>query len=142
MGVYEENIVPIKVSNLAEYISDRKRVTLYEALVYIYSNPMYKEMYNEGAKWWYLSSEALYEEFENHRKEHASNVSKEVFEYFTYTLEMYAQTKRMSGLQVLALFKEHGVDKYLFEHYDLLHTQGTGYVIDEIEHLIQKRKRR
>ena len=32
--------------------------------MYIYSNPMYKELYNEGAKWWYLSSEALYEEFE------------------------------------------------------------------------------
>ena len=142
MGVYEENIVPIKVSNLAEYVSDKKRVSLYEALVYIYSNPMYKEMYNEGAKWWYLSSEALYEEFENRRKEHAQNVSKEVFEFFTYTLEMYAQSKRMSGLEVLALFKEYGVDKYLFEHYDLLHTQGTGYVLDEIGRIIQRRKRR
>ena len=142
MGVYEENIVPIKVSNLAEYVSDKKRVSLYEALVYIYSNPMYKEMYNEGAKWWYLSSEALYEEFEKRRKDNATNVSKEVFEFFTYTLEMYAQSKRMSGLEVLALFKEYGVDKYLFEHYDLLHTQGTGYVLDEIGRIIQRRKRR
>ena len=55
---------------------------------------------------------------------------------------MYAQRKRKSGLEVLALFKEYGVDKYLFEHYDLLHTQGTGYVLDEIGRLIQRRKRR
>ena len=142
MGIYEENIVPIKISNLAKYVSERKKIPLYEALVYTLSNPMYKELYNEGSKWWYLSSEALYDEFENHRKEQILNVSKEAFDFFTYTLEMYAQSKRMSGLQALALFRESGVDNYLLEHYDLLHTQGTGYVIDEIGHLIQRHKRR
>ena len=41
MGVYEENIVPVKISNLAEYVSERRRISLDETLVYIYSNPMY-----------------------------------------------------------------------------------------------------
>ena len=63
MGVYEENIIPIKIAHLAEYVSRKKRISLDEALTYIYSNDMYKELYNEGAKWWYLSSEALYEEY-------------------------------------------------------------------------------
>ena len=63
MGVYEDNIVPVKIASLAEYVAERKRVSLEEALVYIYSNDMYEELYNEGAKWWYLSSEALYDEF-------------------------------------------------------------------------------
>ena len=88
MGIYEENIVPIKISNLAKYVSERKKIPLYEALVYTLSNPMYKELYNEGSKWWYLSSEALYDEFESHRKEQILNVSKEAFDFFTYTLEM------------------------------------------------------
>ena len=39
MSVYENNIVPIKISHLAEYVSQRKRISLDEALVYIYSNP-------------------------------------------------------------------------------------------------------
>ena len=56
MGVYEDNIVPVKIASLAEYIAERRRISLDEALVYIYSNPMYNELYNEGAKWWYLSS--------------------------------------------------------------------------------------
>ena len=68
MGVYEEQIVPIKISRLAEYVSQRKRIALEDALVYIYSNLMYNRLYDEGAKWWYLSTEALYDEFESARK--------------------------------------------------------------------------
>jgi hypothetical protein len=141
MGKYEENIVPIKISKLAEYVSQRKRISLDEALIYIYSNPMYKELYNEGAKWWYLSSEALYEEFERARKNIVHEVSKVEFEFFTYMLEKYALSNGMGGLQALALFKEYDVDEFLLNNYDLLHTQGTGYVIDEINRFIQRRRR-
>ena len=142
MGVYEDNIVPVKIASLAEYISERRRISLDEALVYIYSNDMYKELYNEGAKWWYLSSEALYDEFEARRKEKTTEVSLEAFEFYVYTLEKYAISKRMGGLQALALFKEYEADEFLLKHYDLLHTQGTGYVIDEVQRYINRRKKR
>ena len=142
MGVYEEQIVPIKIAGLAEYVARRKKTSWYAALIYIYSNPMYKELYNEGAKWWYLSSEALYEEFEKRRLERPIETSFEAFEFLTYTMESYARSKGISGLQALALFKDYGVDIYLLEHYDLLHTQGTGYVIDEVQRLIDRRKKK
>ena len=142
MGVYEDNIVPVKIASLAEYVSERKRVSLEEALVYIYSNDMYEELYNEGAKWWYLSSEALYDEFEACRKEQTVEISREAFEFYVYTLEKYAISKRLSGLQALALFKEYQADEFLLKHYDLLHTQGTGYVIDEVQRYIDRRKKR
>lgn len=29
---------------------------------------MFNKLYDEGAKWWYLSTEALYEEFKTARK--------------------------------------------------------------------------
>ena len=109
MGVYEEQIVPIKISRLAEYVSQRKHISLEEALTYIYINPMYDNLYDEGAKWWYLK---------------------------------YALAKGLTGLQALALMKRYDVDDFLLDHYDLLHTQGTGYVIDEIDRIIQRRKRR
>ena len=51
MGVYEENIVPVKISRLAEYVFRRKKISLDDALVYMYANPMYRELYDEGAKW-------------------------------------------------------------------------------------------
>ena len=142
MGVYEEQIVPIKISRLAEYVSQRKHIFLEEALVYVYTNPMYDKLYDEGAKWWYLSTEALYDEFEDARKSDQIPVTTEEFEFYTYCLEKYALAKRLTGLQALALFKRYKADEFLVEHYDLLHTQGTGYVIDEIDRFIQRRKRR
>ena len=142
MGVYEEQIVPIKISRLAEYVSQRKRISLDDALVYVYSNPMYDRLYDEGAKWWYLSAEALYEEFESARKEERRVVKREEFEFYTYCLEKFALLKGLTGLQAMALFKRYGADDYLIDHYDLLHTQGTGYVIDEVDRLIQRRKRK
>ena len=51
MGVYEENIIPIKIAHLAEHVSKVKRISLDDALVYIYVNPMYKRLYDEKAKW-------------------------------------------------------------------------------------------
>ena len=142
MGVYEDNIVPVKIASLAEYVAERRRISLEDALVYIYSNDMYEELYNEGAKWWYLSSEALYDEFEACRKEKTVEISREAFEFYVYTLEKYAISKRLSGLQALALFKEYQADEFLLKHYDLLHTQGTGYVIDEVQRYIDRRKKR
>lgn len=142
MGVYEEQIVPIKISRLAEYVSQRKHISLEEALAYIYINPMYEKLYDEGAKWWYLSNEALYEEFESARRDDCRFVRPEEFQFYTYTLEKYALAKGLTGLQALALLKRYGADKFLLDHYDLLHTQGTGYVIDEIDRYIQRRKRR
>lgn len=142
MGVYEDNIVPVKISRLAEYVSQRKRVSLDDALFYIYNNPMYMELYDEGAKWWYLSSEALYEEFEERRKKLVTWTTREAFDFYTYTLEKYAISRRMSGLQALALFKRYDADVFLLSHYDLLHTQGTGYVLDEVQRYIDRRKRR
>lgn len=142
MGVYEEQIVPIKISRLAEYISQRKRISLEDALAYIYINPMYDRLYDEGAKWWYLSTEALYDEFEAVRNVETRSITHEEFEFYTYTLEKYALTKGLTGLQALALLKRYGADDFLLDHYDLLHTQGTDYVIDEIDLLIRRRKRR
>jgi hypothetical protein len=142
MGVYEEQIVPIKISRLAEYVSKRKRIALEDALVYIYSNPMYDRLYDEGAKWWYLSTEALYDEFEAARNAERRSITHEEFEFYTYCLEKYALAKCLTGLQALALLKRYDADNYLIDHYDLLHTQGTGYVIDELDHFIQRRKRR
>lgn len=142
MGVYEEQIVPIKISRLAEYVSQRKHIFLDEGLVYVYTNPMYNKLYDEGAKWWYLSTEALYDVFEDSRKSDQTPVTTEEFEFYTYCLEKYALAKGLTGLQALALFKRYKADDFLVEHYDLLHTQGTGYVIDEIDRFIQRRKRR
>ena len=132
MGVYEENIIPIKVAQLAEYVSQVKRISLDDALVYIYVNPMYKRLYDE---------KALYEEFELRRGRQNREVLKEVFEFYTYCLEHYATLKRISGMRAWVIFKESGADDYVTNNYDLLHTQGIEYILDDIQRFINRRKR-
>ena len=141
MSVYEENIIPIKIAHLAEYVSKMKRISLDDALVYIYVNPMYKRLYDENAKWWYLSTEALYEEFELRRSRQRLEVLPPEFEFYTYCLENYATLKRISGIQAWGLFKETGADEYVIDNYDLLHTQGIDYVLDDIQRFISRRKK-
>lgn len=141
MSTYEEKIIPIKISQLAGYVAKVKRISLDDALVYIYVNPMYKRLYDEEAKWWYLSTEALYEEFELWRKRQSRDVPKEVFEFYTYCLENYAISKRISGLSAWTVFKESGADEYVIENYDLLHTQGLEYLLDDICRFLKRRKR-
>lgn len=141
MGVYENNIIPIKIAHLAEYVSKMKRISLDDALVYIYVNPMYERLYDENAKWWYLSTEALYEEFELRRSRQQIGVDKAVFEFYTYCLENYAIWKQISGMRAWLLFKESGADEYVIDNYDLLHTQGMEYVLDDIQRYINRRKR-
>lgn len=141
MGVYENNIIPIKISHLAEYVAKVKRISLDDALVYIYVNPMYERLYDENAKWWYLSTEALYNEFEMWRNRQRADVPKEVFEFYTYCLENYATHKHLSGMGAWVLFKESGADVYIIDNYDLLHTQGLEYILDDIQRYINKRKK-
>ncbi len=141
MGVYEKNIIPIKISHLAEYVSKVKRISLDDALVYIYVNPMYERLYDENAKWWYLSTEALYEEFELWRNRQRRDVPKEVFEFYTYCLENYAICKGISGMRAWLFFKELGTDEYIIDNYDLLHTQGVDYILDDIQRYMDRRKK-
>lgn len=141
MGVYENNIIPIKISHLAEHVAKVKRISLDDALVYIYTNPMYERLYDEEAKWWYLSTEALYEEFERCRDRQSTELSKEVFEFYTYCIENYAIRKQISGIRAWVIFKESSADEYVIDNYDLLHTQGMEYVLDDIQRFINRRKR-
>lgn len=141
MGIYEDNIVPIKISHLAEYVSKVKRISPDEALLYIYTNPMYERLYDERSKWWYLSTEALYDEFEVWRDRQRLDVPKEVFEFYSYCLEHFALKEKMSGMRTWVLFKEYGVDEYLIDNYDLLHTQGTDYVMEDIHRYLSRRTR-
>ncbi len=141
MGIYEEKIIPIKIAQLAEHVSRTKRISLDDALLYIYANPMYQRLYDEEAKWWYLSTEALYEEFELCRNRQRRDVPKEVFEFYTYCLENYATHKRISGMSAWLLFKQSGADEYIINNYDLLHTQGLEYLLDDIRRFINRRKR-
>lgn len=109
--------------------------------MYIYLNPLYNELYREDSKWWYLSTEALYREFEIRRQGQERTVSIPAFEFYAYCLENYAILKNISGMKAWVLFKETGAGEYLVNNYDLLHTQGIEYILADIDRFISNRKK-
>lgn len=55
-------------------------------------------------------------------------------------MEQYKHAKGLSGQEVLALFDQYGVLEYLSKHFEVLHTQGVQWIIEDIEEFIKIRK--
>lgn len=55
-----KSIIPLKISQLALLVSQRKHIPVNAALAYIYDSPFYSKLYDINSKWWYLDTESLY----------------------------------------------------------------------------------
>ena len=65
---------------------------------------------------------------------------KDIALFVAFCIEEYGAAKGMSGEQVLDLFSKYGLVDYLSEFYDVLHTQGRQWLIEEIDEHIEIRK--
>ena len=57
-----------------------------------------------------------------------------------FCFEAYRAEKKISGKETMELFKKYGVLDYLTVCYDVLHTTGRNYIIDDIDIFIEARK--
>ena len=62
--------------------------------------------------------------------------------FVSFCIEEYGAAKGMRGEQALDLFSKYGLVDYLSEYYDVLHTQGRQWLIEEIDEYIEIRKNR
>jgi len=58
-------------------------------------------------------------------------------DFIAYCLEEYKAAKGMSGKDVFALFKKHGVIDYVVACYGALHTMGGPAIVEDIDSLIE-----
>ena len=65
---------------------------------------------------------------------------KDIALFVAFCIEQYGAAKGMSGEQVLDLFSKYGLVDYLSEFYDVLHTQGRQWLIEEIDEYIEIRR--
>lgn len=131
------SIIPLKLSHLAMLVAKNKHIPISAALCYIYDSPFYDKIYDEEAKWWYLDTESLYKELENSRTQSKLLVSNNVTTFLTFSIERYAQKHNITALESYALFRKYGVDSYLIEGFEVLHTQGEDFILEDIEIYIQ-----
>ena len=71
-----------------------------------------------------------------------SKEEKDIALFVAFCIEEYGAAKGMSGEQVLDLFSKYGLVDYLSEFYDVLHTQGRQWLIEEIVEYIEIRKKK
>lgn len=61
-------------------------------------------------------------------------------EFKVFCFEAYKTEKRLSGREAMRLFRTYGVLDYLGACYDVLHTTGRAYIIEDIDLFIKARK--
>lgn len=53
--------------------------------------------------------------------------------FVAFCLEAYKNKHGLTGEAASSLFDRHGIKQYLSDHYDVLHTQGMPWILEEIE---------
>ncbi|MGM9760253.1 MAG: DUF3791 domain-containing protein [Parabacteroides sp.] len=61
--------------------------------------------------------------------------------FVSFCIEQYAKAKNMSTGDVVNLFEQYGITEHFCEFYDVLHTQGHNWLIEEIDEMIDNRKK-
>lgn len=60
--------------------------------------------------------------------------------FISFCIEQYKNKHHMNGEDVVSLFEQYDVLSYLKDNFDVLHTQGHQWLIEEIDELIDNRK--
>ena len=60
--------------------------------------------------------------------------------FLSFCIEQYKRHIYASGSDVMALFVQYGVDQYLINNFDILHTQSSQWLMEEIDEYIKREK--
>lgn len=60
----------------------------------------------------------------------------EIAYFLSFCIEQYKKSHQLSGNEVIALFDLYEILPYLEENFEVLHTQGSQWLIEEIDELI------
>jgi hypothetical protein len=67
-------------------------------------------------------------------------MNQDSMEFVVYMIHACANKWNLSPKQVYGKLQETGcIDKYLVPNYDILHTQGSGYLVDDIKEYLRIR---
>ena len=135
-------MLPFKIQQLLETIIEKRGLNIKDAMQYLYSSDLYKQMSVEDSYLWQLSTPNLYDmlKTEKRKKKQKENISAPVLLFLSFCMENYKEHKSLSAEETLLLFNRYGVLDYLEEVFDMLHTQGKNYIMGEIDEYINNRK--
>lgn len=136
----EASIVPLKIAELVEVVARKKQMSTKDALCYLYNSEFYSKLYDSKAKWWYLPVEELYIELEKTKKQEKIDFTSRELLFVIFCIERYSIKQGRNPLEVYSLFERKKVTDYLKGNFEILHTQGEEYILEEIELYLKKRR--
>jgi hypothetical protein len=137
----EKLMLPYKVQQLLNTIIKKKGLGVEDAMYYLYSSELYRQLSSESSCLWQLSTFNLYDliKKEKRLKKHHRNNSAPVLLFLTFCIENYKAYKNMNTEKTLFLFSKYNVLNYLEDTFDTLHTQGKEYIMREIDSYINNK---
>lgn len=60
-------------------------------------------------------------------------MDKKINDFVIFCLECYKMKEKLSGKEAFKIFDEYKVFDYLISGYDMLHTQGREWLMDDID---------
>lgn len=70
-----------------------------------------------------------------------SKKQQDIAYFLSFCTEQYKNEKHMSGSDTMDILVKYGVLDYLAEHYEMLHTQGRQWLMEDIDEFIALRKK-
>lgn len=67
-------------------------------------------------------------------------MDKKINDFILFCIEYYKMENKLSGKEVYDIFKKYGVLEYLEEGYEMLHTQGEKWIVNDIKEFIKNKK--
>lgn len=61
--------------------------------------------------------------------------------FISFCIEQYKVHISASGAEVMDLFDKYGVTEYLFENFEVPHTESHQWLIEEIDEFIRQRRK-
>ena len=60
--------------------------------------------------------------------------------FLIFCIEQYKSAKKLTGKQVMELFRKYKISEYIVSCFEALHTTGTSYIIEDIDLYIEARQ--
>ena len=136
----ETAIMPFKLQQLVEVIMEKKQLGFEDAFHYLYTSNCYQLLLQGETKLWYMSGLWIYKMLEE-EKEAGKTDNPKLLLFYAFCLEKYKDFSNLSAEETLLIFRKYRIFDYLREGFDILHTQGETYIVNEINLFIEARKK-
>ncbi len=70
-----------------------------------------------------------------------SKSEKDIAVFLSFCIEQYAKAKDITTDEAISLLEQYGIAEHFCEFYDVLHTQGGQWIVEEIDEMINRRKK-